>query len=170
MRYFSCTKLLNKTRECVEWDTLGTVFPVHKSIPLLLPSIWVLKVKESACRYRRHNRCGFDPWVGKIPWRRKWQPIPVFLPGKSHGWRSLAGYSPWDHKESDTTKWLSTQHMKGFCVGDPAASLCPSPGPANTWPIRTAFQEIGNEAERETFFPTGKLWYSQWYCTEGLTE
>ena len=39
-------------------------------------------------------------------WRRKWQPTPVFLPGKSHGWRSLAGYSPWDHKESDTTEWL----------------------------------------------------------------
>ena len=47
---------------------------------------------------------GFDPWVGKIPWRRKWQPIPVLLPGKSHGWRSLVGYSPWGHKESDTTK------------------------------------------------------------------
>ena len=42
MRYFSCTKLLNKTRECVEWDTFENVFPVHKSIPLLLPSIWVL--------------------------------------------------------------------------------------------------------------------------------
>ena len=38
---------------------------------------------------------GFDPWVGKIPWRRKWQPTPVFLPGKSHGQRSLAGYSPY---------------------------------------------------------------------------
>ena len=38
--------------------------------------------------------------VRKIPWRRKWRPTPVFLPGKSHGWRSLAGYSPWDHKES----------------------------------------------------------------------
>ena len=38
---------------------------------------------------------GFDPWVGKIPWRRKWQSIPALLPGKSHGWRSLIGYSPW---------------------------------------------------------------------------
>ena len=45
---------------------------------------------------------GFDPWVGKIPWRRKWQPSPVFLPGKSHRQRSLAGYSSWGHKESDT--------------------------------------------------------------------
>ena len=41
---------------------------------------------------------GFDPWVGKIPWRRKWQPSPVFLPGKSHRERSLVGYSPWGHK------------------------------------------------------------------------
>ena len=45
----------------------------------------------------------FDPWVGKIPWRRKWQSTPVFLPGKSHGERSLMGYSPWGCKELDTT-------------------------------------------------------------------
>ena len=44
------------------------------------------------------RRCGFNPWVEKIPWRGKWQPIPVYLPGESHGQRSLAGYSPWDHK------------------------------------------------------------------------
>ena len=50
---------------------------------------------------------GFNPWVGKMPWRRKWQSIPVFLPGKSHGQRSLEGYSPWGHKESDTTKQLT---------------------------------------------------------------
>ena len=46
---------------------------------------------------------GFGPWVGKIPWRRKRQPTPVFLSGKSHGQRSLAGCSPGDHKESDLT-------------------------------------------------------------------
>ena len=48
------------------------------------------------------------PWVGKIPWRRAWQPTPVLLPGESHGLRSLVGYSPLGHKESDMTKWLST--------------------------------------------------------------
>ena len=48
----------------------------------------------------------FDPWVGKISWRRKWQPTPVLLPGKSHGWRSLVRYSPWGHKELDTTEQL----------------------------------------------------------------
>ena len=48
------------------------------------------------------RRPGFDPWVGKIPWRRAWQPTSVFLPGDSHGQRSLADYSPWGRKESDT--------------------------------------------------------------------
>ena len=52
------------------------------------------------------GRPGFDPWVGKIPWRRKWQSTPVLLPGKSHGQRSLVGYSPWGRKESDTTERL----------------------------------------------------------------
>ena len=56
--------------------------------------------EESACQCRRHR---FNPWVGKIPWRRKWQLIPVFLPGKSHGQRSLVGYSPWGCKEADMT-------------------------------------------------------------------
>ena len=52
---------------------------------------WWISDKESACQCRG---CGFDPWVGKMPWRKKWQPTPVFLPGKSHGQRSLLGYSP----------------------------------------------------------------------------
>ena len=47
-----------------------------------------------------------DPWVRKILWRRKWQPTPVFLPGKSQGQRSLVGYSPWGRKELDTTERL----------------------------------------------------------------
>ena len=51
---------------------------------------------------------GFNPWVRKIPWRKKWQPTPVFMPGKFHGQRRLAGISPWDHKELDTTESLST--------------------------------------------------------------
>ena len=50
----------------------------------------------------------FDPWVGKVPWKREWQPTPVFLPGESHGQRSLADYRPWGDKESDTTEQLST--------------------------------------------------------------
>ena len=61
-------------------------------------------VKESVCQCNRLGRCRFDPWVGKIPWSRKWQPLPVFLPGKSHGQRSLVGYSLWGWEESDTTE------------------------------------------------------------------
>ena len=66
----------------------------------------------------------FHPWVGKIPWRRTWQPTPVFLPGESQGQRSLASYSPWGHKESNVTKWLSTH----LCTPIPLepSSLSPS--------------------------------------------
>ena len=49
--------------------------------------------KESACQYKWHKRRGFNPWVGKIPWRRAWLPTPVFLPGESHGQRSMVDYS-----------------------------------------------------------------------------
>ena len=52
----------------------------------------------------RDKRCGLDSWVGKIPWRRAWQPTPVSLPGEPHGQRSLAGYSPWGPKELDRTE------------------------------------------------------------------
>ena len=52
----------------------------------------------------------FNPWVRKIPWRRKWQPTLVFLPGTFHGQRSLVSYSPWDHKESDKTWGLSNSN------------------------------------------------------------
>ena len=62
--------------------------------------------EEPACQHRRLKRLRFHPWVGKIPWRRAWQPTPVSLPGELHGQRSLAGYSPWGRKESDTTEAL----------------------------------------------------------------
>ena len=63
---------------------------------------WLKKKYARQCR-----RLGFDPWVGKIPWSRKWQPTPVFLPGESHEQRSLVGCSPWGHKELD--RWV-TEH------------------------------------------------------------
>ena len=61
-------------------------------------------IKGAFTYVRRRRR--FDPWVRKIPWKRKWQPTPVFLPGKFYGQRSLAGYGPWGHRESDMTEWL----------------------------------------------------------------
>ena len=60
--------------------------------------------KEPDCQCKKHKRRGFNPWVRKIPSRRTWQPTPVFLPGDSHGQRSLEGYSPWGCTESDMTE------------------------------------------------------------------
>ena len=68
-------------------------------LSIVLPR-W-LSGKESACQCRSRRRHRFHPWVRKISWRRKWQPTPVSLPGKSHGQRSLVGYSLWICKESD---------------------------------------------------------------------
>ena len=65
-----------------------------------------LNGKESVCQCPKCRRREFNPWDGKIPWRRKWQPTPVFLPGEFCGQRSLAGYSPWGGKKSDATERL----------------------------------------------------------------
>jgi len=73
-----------------------------------------LSCKESACQCRRCRRCGFNPWVRKMPWRREWQPTPVFLPGKFHGQKSLAGYSPCSHRESDMTEHAGCKYINNF--------------------------------------------------------
>ena len=64
-------------------------------------------VKNPPCQCRRYKRHRFDPWVGKILWRRARQPTPVFFPGESHRQKSLAVYSPWGHKELDKTEATS---------------------------------------------------------------
>ena len=74
---------------CKESDETFTSLYIYTGLPR-----W-LRAEESAFWCRRHR---FDYWVRKIPWRREWKHTPVFLPGKSHGQRSLAGYSPWGHK------------------------------------------------------------------------
>ena len=61
----------------------------------------------------------FSPWVGKIPWRRKWLPAPVFLPGEFHGQRSLVGYSSWDRSQT----WLSNKHFDLFFLKFHAGSV-----------------------------------------------
>ena len=66
---------------------------------------WGLSGKEPVCRCRRHR---FDLWIRKVAWKRAWQLTPVFLPGESHGQRSLLGYSSWSYKESDITE--ATEH------------------------------------------------------------
>ena len=64
---------------------------------------WLIGKESAQNAGRRCRRCWLDSWVGKIPWRRKWQPTPIFLPRKSHGQRSLVGYSPKGQRESDMT-------------------------------------------------------------------
>ena len=71
--------------------------------------------KEVNCQCRRLRICGINPWVRKIPQRRKWQPTPVFLSGKSCGQRSLMGYSPWGHKVSNTLN----MHVQILCSWAP---------------------------------------------------
>ena len=76
--------------------------------------IWLLRQrsgKESPCQSRRRKRCRFDPWVGKMLWSRKWQPIQAFLPRKFHGQRSLAGYSTWGYKESEVFEHISMKSI-----------------------------------------------------------
>ena len=72
----------------------------------------VLVVKESSFQRRRHKRCGLHPWIRKIPWKRKWQPTPIFLPGKFHEQRSLVGYSPWGCKELGTVEYSAQKLNK----------------------------------------------------------
>ena len=75
--------------------------------------------REPACQCRRLGRCELDPWVRKIPWRRKWQPTPVFTPREAHGQCSLGGYRPWGPKSrTQLSDWAHT-HALSFC--DPAA-------------------------------------------------
>ena len=70
--------------------------------------------KEPVCKCRRHRRLRFDPWVGKIPWRKAWQPSPIFLPGETHGQLSVAGYGAQGHKELDKTEETYTHTHTGF--------------------------------------------------------
>ena len=73
-----------------------------------------LVVKNPPANAGRQKTRGFDSWVGKISWRRAWQPTSVFVPGESHGQRSLVGYSPWGHKKIGhnlVTKQQATHQM-----------------------------------------------------------
>ena len=73
--------------------------------------------KEPTCQWRRHRRCRFDPYIGKIPWRRKWQPVPIFLPGKFHGQRSLEG--PWGKTPLFPPPPQARSSLPAKCPSDP---------------------------------------------------
>ena len=105
-RYESATKL-NEGEEIATMERVADNDGLRQSRQVSRASLVVQRVKSLQCR-----RLGFDPWVRKIPWRRKQQPTPVFLPGKSHGWCNLVGYSPWGHKEADMTERLHFHFLK----------------------------------------------------------
>ena len=102
--YFS-SLIIPRVSSLIFWQSfqMETLSYAHRNDCLKSGLPRWLSGKESTNQCRR---LGFNPWAGKIPCRRKWQPTPVFSPGESHGQRSLAGYSPWGPSESDTTEWL----------------------------------------------------------------
>ena len=105
-------------------------------------------VKNLSANAGRRKRHGFDSWVRKIPWRRAWQYSPVFLPGEFHGWRRLVSYSPWGHKELETTeglsmhRWPLSHHLRVLTYFRPIHYLQSPPVPlsplfsGHTAPIR----------------------------------
>ena len=99
-RYFNSYMLFNFLQNIIFMYICGIK---TNKITKVLP--WWLRCWRIHLQFRRP---WFDLWDREIPWRRKWQPTVLFLPGKSHGQRNLAGYSPWGCKESDITEWLST--------------------------------------------------------------
>ena len=93
--------LVGHTKEA---EATSKIFLQRKCI---LKASLVAQMVKKICLLRGRPR--FNPWIGKIPWRRKWLPTPVFLPGEFHGQRNLVGYSPWGCKELDTTEQLTLQ-------------------------------------------------------------
>ena len=88
------------------------------------------------------RRSGFVSWVGKIPWRREWQPAPVFLPGEFHGQRSLGCYSPWGCKELHTIDWLIHMHKVRYLTGKPWSPLMFSQSSKNQYSSKSLFYII----------------------------
>ena len=92
----------------IEFKVESLLWMILSLISHICLSISLCGYKEPACQCRRHKRPWYDPWVGKIPWRRAWHPTPVFLPGESHGQRSLVGFRPWVAKSWAWLRPLST--------------------------------------------------------------
>ena len=131
----------------------------------------MLSGEESACQCRRH---GLDPWVKKIPWRRKWKSTPVFLPGKSHGQRSLAGYSPWGHKRVGhdlTTKQQHFYHGAGrhiFWKSPPNTANFPLHVISPDWfPWTPLDARKAQKQGSSTFWPSGEVGSSLTQKDEG---
>ena len=131
-----------------------------------------LSGQEPACQCRNCRRHGFDPRVGKIPWRRKWQPTPVFLPGASREQRNLVGYSPSRHKESNMTERSSThpipnilQSHLGIIWG--FVPLCPLPCSPPLLPIFLGWHiSTFKVAQRASLSPSLSYFQQVRFCSE----
>ena len=100
--FLPCSAIFLKIKRTI-WVSIACIQRKFTGTPLFSrASLVAQKVK----RLPAMREARFDPWVGKIPWRRQWQSTPALLPGKSHGQRSLTGYSPWGRKELDMTEQL----------------------------------------------------------------
>ena len=99
----------------------------------------------------RRKRCWLDPWFGKSPWRREQQPTPVFMPGESHGQRSLVGYSPWGFKESDMTERLNNTTRRGRdAVLSKNLASDSDPGAGGISPHRASLCRVRNLCSTQT--------------------
>ena len=143
----SCKYLRNKKKETrdtkitnirhrIHWN--WHVLPINSNANSTM--IWDLRIlwrkqglprwltgKEPARQCRRHRGCRYEPRVGKRPWRSTWQPTPAFLPGKPHGQRSLVSYSPWGHRDSDTTEHPHTQEETEVLLIRILMTITPNP-------------------------------------------
>ena len=103
---------------CVTLRSYLTLLSLSYSICKMNLTLTTSLVAQMVKNLWKCRRPGFSPWVGKILWRRKWHPTPVLLPGKSHGQRSVVGYSPRGRKDSDTTERLHFHFLSRNLAGE----------------------------------------------------
>ena len=136
--------------------------PISTTLPMSMCSVYIgfpvgTSGKKPAYQCKGHKRCRFNPWVRKIPWRRAWQPTLVFLPGESHGQKSLAGYSPESHKESDTTKVTSYIYNYYLYFWRSSANtirdMYVAKGRRNIWTTKSSFMCYGLASIWRDIFP-----------------
>ena len=126
------------------WNTVWTYRILHS-----VWAPWWLR-RWSVCR--QCGRFGFDPWVGKIPWRRKWQPAPVLLPRKSHGGRSLVGYSPWSCRVGHG--WVTSLYFSFYILWKWSTDVHEMSFSASVLPLRM----LGNMLFWETAWPWEEIY------------
>ena len=124
--------------------------PVAKNLP-----VWL---SMHAHQWRRRR---FNPWVGKILWRRKWQSIPVFLSGKSHGKRTLVGYSPWGCKESDKAEQLNDNNNSTILIWGGISILINTCSLEHTVPYLMVIWDVSTTPQYKLW--TGSMMYSVFY-------